>query len=101
METNATPNSTATNPLEVLVIAELDTLLATESGLLQRFAALRSDRSQPDDRIEFLGDLANAEELANRLERLLEAMSNCGYDSCADDVPNRAFCEPQLTLHQN
>ena len=63
--------------LEVLVLKELTTLQRAESQLNQDFANLRPETKT--EQLKFVVGLVRTDQAAVRLERLLEAMSSCGY----------------------
>jgi hypothetical protein len=66
-----------TSALEVLVMKELATLQQAESQLNEEFANLR--RETKTEQLKFAVGVVRADQAAGRLERLLEAMSSCGY----------------------
>ena len=65
--------------LEFLVMTDLTTLREVESGLSRAYPKLHTGTK--DDQLEFVQGLVQMDHLACRLERLLEAMSYCGYSA--------------------
>ena len=63
--------------LEVLVMKELTTLQHAEARLNRDFAHLRPETKT--EQLKFVVGLVRTDQVAVRLERLLEAMSSCGY----------------------
>ena len=65
--------------LEFLVMTDLTALRAAESGLNRAYPNLHAGTK--NEQLEFLDSLVHMDRLACRLERLLEAMSYCGYNA--------------------
>jgi hypothetical protein len=65
------------SPLDALVVAEVKRLRAAELSLASAYSKL-----SPEDQVSelsFLSSLADVNERASRLERLLDAMDGCGF----------------------
>ena len=79
---NATQTGTTQkdlSALEFLVMTDLTALRAVESGLSRAYPNLHAGTKT--EQLEFLESLVHIDQLAGRLERLLEAMSYCGYSA--------------------
>ncbi len=79
------------SPIDVLVTTEIERLRFQETALSQELCALERDGGDERKWEHFLWSLLDMQDQAARLDRMLDAMSDCGFSARTDAASEDSY----------
>ena len=81
------------SPIDVLVTTEIERLRFQETALSRELCALERNGGDQRKWNHFLSSLLDVQDQAARLDRMLDAMSECGFAASAEAVSDDSFVQ--------